>query len=81
LQDFIKRFKVAKDVLETPQDSFIILTKFTTKMNGYVSESEENYPELASTAFEQDSAYVYLEQSDKKKNATQYSLGKDQYPN
>jgi hypothetical protein len=87
LQDFTKRFKVAKDVLENHLGSPIILTKFIAKMNGYVSESEKNYPELANTAFEQYAAYVYLEQSDKRKYgtilsglSTQYSLGNDQYP-
>jgi hypothetical protein len=87
LQDFTKRFKVAKDVLENHLGSPIILTKFIAKMNGYVSESEKNYPELANTAFEQYAAYVYLEQSDKRKYgtilsglSTQYSLGNYQYP-
>jgi hypothetical protein len=60
LQDFTKRFKVAKDVLENHLGSPIFLTKFIAKMNGYVSESEKNYPELANTAFEQYAAYVYL---------------------
>jgi hypothetical protein len=61
LQDFTKRFKVAKDVLENHQESPIILTKFSAKMSGYVSESEKNYPDLANTSFEQYAAYVYLE--------------------
>jgi hypothetical protein len=75
LQDFTKRFKVAKDVLETHLGSPIILTKFITILNGYVSESEKS------------SAYAYLEQCDKRKygtmlngSSTQYSLGNDQYP-
>jgi hypothetical protein len=41
-----------------------ILKQFITKMDGYVSEFEKNYPDLAITAFEQYSAYAYLEQSD-----------------
>jgi hypothetical protein len=60
LQDFTKGFKVAKDGLETHLGSPIILTTFMTKMSGYLSESENNYPELANTAFEQYSAYSYL---------------------
>jgi hypothetical protein len=52
LQDFTKRFKVAKDVLETHLGSPIILTKFITILNGYVSESEKSYPDLANTGIE-----------------------------
>ena len=56
-------------------------------MEGFVSESHENYANLASMAFEQYLAYVYLEQSERKKYgsilsglSTQFSLGNDQYP-
>jgi hypothetical protein len=61
LQDFIKRFKVAKNILENHPGIPIILTKFIAKMNRYVSESEKNYPEVANTVFEQYAAYAYLE--------------------
>jgi hypothetical protein len=53
LQDFTKRLKVAKDVLETHQGSPIILTKLIAKMNGFVSKSEQNCQSLVNTAFEQ----------------------------
>jgi hypothetical protein len=56
-------------------------------MNGYVSEIEDNYSYVADMAFEQYTAYLYLEQSNRKKYgsilsglSTQYSLGNDQYP-
>jgi hypothetical protein len=56
-------------------------------MSGYVSETEDNYSNLADMAFEQYASYLYLEQSDRKKYgsilsglSTQYSLGNDQYP-
>jgi hypothetical protein len=42
LQDYIKRFKVANNVLETHLGSPINLTKFITKMNGYFSKYEKN---------------------------------------
>ena len=46
------RFKVANNALETHLGSPIILTKFITKMNGYVSKFEKIYPDLANAAFE-----------------------------
>jgi hypothetical protein len=36
-------------------------------MNGYIFETEDNYSYLAEMAFEQYAAYLYLEQSDRKK--------------
>jgi hypothetical protein len=69
-----------RNIWEVP----FFLTKFIAKMSGYVSESEKNYPDLANTAFEQCSAYVYSEQSNKRKYgmilsglSNQYSLGND----
>jgi hypothetical protein len=62
LHDFTLRIKVPKDVLETHRGSPITLATLLTKMNGYVSEFEKNYPDLANTAFEQYSTYLYLEQ-------------------
>jgi hypothetical protein len=57
------------------------------KMDGFKSETQEDYAVLASTAFEQYSAYLFIKQSNKKKYgsilngwSTQYSLGNDQYP-
>ena len=56
-------------------------------MDGYASEDKESYSNLSSTAFEQYSTFVYLEQSNREKYgniltglSTQYSLGNDQYP-
>ena len=87
LQDYTKRFKVSKDVLESHLGGPVILKKFIMKMDGFKSETQEDYAVLASTAFEQYSAYLFIEQSDKKKYgsilnglSTQYSLGNDQYP-
>ena len=63
------------------------MKKIITQRNGYISEKEDNYSYLAEMAFEQYAAYLYLEQSDRKKYGTilsvfntQYSLGNDQYP-
>jgi hypothetical protein len=66
LQDYTKRFKVAKDVLESHLGGPVILKKNITQMNGYISETEDNYSYLAEMAFEQYAAYIYLEQSDRK---------------
>jgi hypothetical protein len=35
-------------------------------MNGYISETDDNYSYLAEMAFEQYASYLYLEQSDQK---------------
>jgi hypothetical protein len=57
------------------------------KMDGFKSETKEDYAVLASTSFEQYSAYLFIKQIDKKKYgsilnrlSTQYLLGNDQYP-
>jgi hypothetical protein len=57
-------------------------------MDGSISETLEDYAALASTAFEQYSAYTFIEQSNKENNgsilnglSTQYSLGNHQYLN
>jgi hypothetical protein len=87
LQDYTKRFKVSKDVLESHLGGPVILKKFIMKMDGFKSETQEDYAVLASTAFEQYSSYLFIEQSNKKKYgsilnglSTQYLLGNDQYP-
>jgi hypothetical protein len=84
LQDYTKRFKVAKDVLESHLGGLVVLKKIITHMNGYISETEDNNSYLAEMAFEQYAAYLYLEQSHRKKYGsilsglhTQYSLGND----
>jgi hypothetical protein len=87
LQDYTKRFKVAKEVLESHLGGPINLTKYITTMKEFTSENELNYKNLSNMAFEQYCAYLYLEQSDKKKYgsimnglSTQYSLNNNQYP-
>jgi hypothetical protein len=87
LQDYTKRFKVAKKVLESHLGGPINMTKYITTMKEFVSETELNYQNLSNMAFEQYCAFLYLEQSDKKKYgsimnglSTQYSLNNDQYP-
>jgi hypothetical protein len=67
LQDYTKRFKVSKDFLELHLGGPVILKKFIMKMDGFKSETQEDYAVLASTAFEQYSAYLFIKQSDKKK--------------
>jgi hypothetical protein len=60
LQDYTKRFKVSKDVLESHLGGPVILKKFIMK-------TQEDYAVLASMAFEQYSAYLFIKQSNKKK--------------
>jgi hypothetical protein len=43
---------VAKDVLESHLGGPVILKKIITQMNGYISETEDNYSYLAEMAFE-----------------------------
>ena len=92
LQDYTKRFKIAKEVLESHIRGPIILTKIVRTIQRYFNlptqdvevEKNRKYEE---NVFEQFLAYLYLENSDQTKYGsilagliTQQSLKNDQYP-
>jgi hypothetical protein len=87
LQDYTKRFRVARDVLKSHMGGPIILTKFVEAMNGYNETNVKQRDKFREQAFSQFMAYLYLDNADKAKYGsimtglnTQQSLGNDQYP-
>lgn len=87
LQDFTKRFRVARDVLKSHIGGPIIFTKIVEATEGYADADEEKREKLREQAFNQFLAFLYLDNADKAKYGsiltglnTQQSLGNDQYP-
>ena len=87
LQDYTKRFRVARDVLKSHMGGPIILTKFVEAMDGYNENDIKQRDKFREQAFSQFMAYLYLDNADKAKYGsimtglnTQQSLGNDQYP-
>jgi hypothetical protein len=72
LQDYTKRFRIAKEVLKSHIRGPIILTKIVKTIQGYVEllvldiEAEKN-KKYKKRVFEQFLAYLYLENSDQAK--------------
>ena len=72
LQDYTKRFKIAREVLESHIGGPIILTKIVKTIQGYVDlptqqvEAEKNC-KYEENVFKQFLAYLYLENSDQTK--------------
>ncbi|KAI2510062.1 Reverse transcriptase (RNA-dependent DNA polymerase) [Fragilaria crotonensis] len=87
LQDFTKRFRVARDVLKSHVGGPIILTKIVEAMEGYAEADDDKREKIHEQAFNQFLAFLYLDNADKAKYGsiltglnTQQSLGNDQYP-
>ena len=87
LQDYTKRFRVARDVLKSHMGEPIILTKFVEAMDEYNKNDIKLRDKFREQAFSQFMAYLYLDNADKAKYGsimtglnTQQSLGNDQYP-
>ncbi|KAI2506113.1 Reverse transcriptase (RNA-dependent DNA polymerase) [Fragilaria crotonensis] len=87
LQDFTKRFRVARDVLKSHIGGPIILTKIVEAMEGYAEADDDKREKMHEQAFNQFLAFLYLDNADKAKYGsiltglnTQQSLGNDQYP-
>ena len=87
IQEYTRRFKTSKEILEQHLGGPLVLTKYVTKMNGYVAENQEKIKELTNKASDQLFAFIYLENSDQTKYGSilkglneQKSLGNDQYP-
>jgi hypothetical protein len=87
LQDYTKRFRVARDVMKSHLGGPIILTKLVEAIQDYDIASNEEQKNFQDKTFNQFLAFLYLENSDKTKYGsllvglnTQQSLGNDQYP-
>jgi len=86
LQDYTKRFRVAKEVLESHLGGPVIISKIAKSMPGY-ADSAEKKAACEKRAYEQYMAYVYMKNADQGKYgsiltglSTQKSLGNEQYP-
>lgn len=87
LQDYTKRFRVARDVLKSHIGGPIILTKIVEAMPRWEEADAETREKLHEQAYNQFLAYLYLDNADKSKYGTiltglntQQSLGNNQYP-
>ena len=87
LQDYTKRFRVARDVLKSHVGGPIILTKIVEAMPMYEESDAEKREKLQEQVYNQFLAYMYLDNADKSKYGsiltglnTQQSLGNNQYP-
>ena len=92
LQDYTKRFRIAREVMESHIGGPIVLKKIVKTIQGNVDlptqeiEAEKNH-KYEETVFEQFLAYLYLENSDQAKYGsilsgliTQQSLKNNLYP-
>ncbi|KAI2502242.1 hypothetical protein MHU86_12214 [Fragilaria crotonensis] len=82
LQDYTKRFRVARDVLKSHVGGPIVLTKIVEAMDGYEDADSEKRSKMCEQAFNQFLAFLYLDNADKAKYGsiltglnTQQSLG------
>eukprot|EP00957_Ditylum_brightwellii_P025699 1944164-Ditylum_brightwellii.AAC.1 len=87
LQDFTRKFKTYKDILESHLGGLIQLEKYVATMDGYDKSNENSAVNCTKKASEQLFAYVYLESADQSKYGSilqgpnkQKSLGNNQYP-
>jgi hypothetical protein len=87
LQNYTKRFRVARDVLKSHVGGPIILTKIVEAMPGYDETDTDKCDKMNEQALNQFLAFLYLNNADKTKYGsiltglnTQQSLGNDQYP-
>jgi hypothetical protein len=87
LQEYTRRFKTSKEILESHIGAPLILQKFVESRPSYDSTNDAIIQTLVQQASEQFMAFIYLENSDRKKYGSvlnnlisQKSLGNDQYP-
>ena len=87
LQDYTKRFRVAKDVFESHMGGPMILTKIVEAMDGYNETDSKSQEKFRNEAYQRFIAFLYMSNSDKSKYGslltglhTQQSLNNDQYP-
>jgi hypothetical protein len=87
LQDYTRRFKTAKEILESHVGGPLAMTKYVKTMDGYDPKDSSTTASLNTEASESLFAFLYLENSDQQKYGSilnnlnsQKSLGNDQYP-
>jgi hypothetical protein len=87
LQDYTRRYKTAREILESHLGGQIVLTKFVRTMPKYDENNPEANTECIENALEQLFAFLSLENADQDKYGSllkglnsQKSLGHDQYP-
>jgi Reverse transcriptase (RNA-dependent DNA polymerase) len=87
LQDYTKRFKTSRDVLDSHMGGPIELTKFMKKMDEYDSTDPTKIEKCRTKAYQQFLAFLYIDNIDRAKYGsllnglqTQISLGNNQYP-
>jgi hypothetical protein len=87
LQEYTRQFKTSKEILESHIGAALILQKFVETRPTYDSTNHAIIRTLVQQASEQFMAFIYLENSDRKKYGSvlknlnsQKSLGNDQYP-
>ena len=87
LQDYTRRFKTAREILESHLGGQIVLSKYVRTMPTYDENNVYETTKLMETASEQLFAFLYLENADQSKYGlllrglnSQKSLGHDQYP-
>jgi hypothetical protein len=87
LQDYTKRFKTTREILESHIGGHLVLTKFVQMMPAYVAADSDKVSACVQEASEQLFAFLYMENADQDKYgsllqglSSQKSLGHDQYP-
>jgi hypothetical protein len=87
LQEYTKRFKTSKEILESHIGAPIIIRKYVESMKSYDPTNANIVDKLILQANEKFMAFIYLENADYKKYGSvlknlnsQKSLGNDQYP-
>jgi hypothetical protein len=87
LQEYTRQFKTSKDILESYIGAPLILQKYVESRPTYDSTNDAIVQTLVQQASEQFIAFIYLDNSDRKKYGSvlnnlnsQKSLGNDQYP-
>jgi hypothetical protein len=86
LQEYTRQFKTSKEILESHIGAPLILKKYFESRPAYVPKSDAIIEELIQQAIKQLMAFIYLENSDRKKCRSvlnnlnhQKSLENDQY--
>ena len=87
LQEYTKRFKVAREIFQSHIGGELILTKYVQSMPGYKEDDLDKIKELTEKADEQFCGFLYLVNSDQGKYGSvikglhsQKALQNDQYP-
>jgi hypothetical protein len=79
LIDYTRRFKTSRDVLKSHIGGPIELPKYIATMTGYDANDPDKVKELKKEAFEQLSAFIYMDNADKTKYGTLLSHLSEQH--